>query len=173
MPNPPASLGVLRAVAAVDWAAYAMAPSMRWYRPDAVPAAFELLLAASNEDEGRAAYDAMLFAVGNNHAGLLYPAAVPAAPLLVRAARESQSWVRWAALEILIEFTAFDVDREEFVAPSGDVVQTKDAIRAAIRNLVRELEGISDQEADDAPIAQSARELLDRLLDDEQNGSRR
>lgn len=83
----------------------------------------DLLLTASDEQQGRAAYNAMLFAIGNNHAGLFYPAALPAAQLLVRVTRECEGWVRWAALEILIEFTAFDVDREEYVAPSGTVVQ--------------------------------------------------
>ncbi len=144
-----------------------MAPSAQWYRPDTVPAAFELLLAVSDEDEGRAAYNAMLFAVGNNHAGLLYPAAVPAAPLLARVARERESWIRWAALEILIEFTAFRSDREEFVDPSGTVVRPRYAIIAPIRNLKQHLQLMAEHEGSGAPTAQSARELLDRLLDAE------
>jgi hypothetical protein len=171
MPDSPVSAGVRQAVGAVDWAAYAMAPSAEWYRPDSVPVAFELLLAASNQQEGRAAYNAMLFAVGNNHAGLLYPAALPAAQLLVRVARECEGWVRWAALEILIEFMAFDVDREQFVAPSGALVHTKKAIIAPIRSLLGDLELIAQDEHSAVPTAQSARELLDCLLNEQQDGS--
>lgn len=173
MPNTPVNAGVRQAVAAVDWAAYAMAPSAEWYRPESVPVAFELLLTASNEQEGRAAYNAMLFAIGNNHAGLLYPAALPAAPLLVRIARECKDWVRWTALEILIEFTAFDVDCEQIVAPSGAVVPTKKTIIAAIWSLFDELELIAQHQDSPVPTAQSARDLLNYLLDGRQDGSAR
>src|SRR5215469_10116686 len=94
---------ILRAVREVDWAAYPMPPSEQWYEPGNIPAAFRRLVAVSNQQEEDAAYSAMLFAIGNNHAGYLYPAAAPAVPLLVRVAREHQGWVRQTALEILIE----------------------------------------------------------------------
>jgi hypothetical protein len=67
----------------------------------------------------------MLFAVGNNHAEFFYPAAAAAAPLVVRVAREGNDWVRHAALEILIEFVFFGVDREQFVDPTGKSVDAK------------------------------------------------
>src|SRR6185503_4184903 len=108
-------------------------------------------------------------AMGNNHAGVLYPAALPAAPLLVRVACDCEGWVRWAALEILIEFTAFGVDREEFVAPSGAVVHAKTAVLAVIRSLLGDLELIAQQDDSAVPTAQSARELLDCLLEEEQD----
>jgi hypothetical protein len=68
-------LELVRAVDAVDWAPYAMAPSERWYSPEHVPAAFRRLLVVSSMEGGQAAYNQMLFAVGNNHAGCIYPAA--------------------------------------------------------------------------------------------------
>jgi hypothetical protein len=162
-PDPePEPGGVLQAVAEVDWSAYAMPPSEQWYRPDRVPAAFTLLATASNQEEGQAAYNAVLFAVGNNHAGCLYPAAAPAASLLMRVVREQPGWPRWAALEILIEFLAFDVDREEFVDPSGSVVQTSDVILTTIGTMRGDLEHLS-REQSAVPTAKSAQDLLEQL----------
>jgi hypothetical protein len=166
MATDPESADVLRLVAAVDWAAYAMPPSAEWYHPEEVPAAFEMLTAARTKEQGDAAYDAMLFAVGNNHAGLLYPAAAAAAPLVVRVARECDGWARRAALEILCELTSFSVDREQFIDPTGRVVHAKETILAEIESLRDHLEHIAAMpDPDPVPTAQSARDLLEYLGD--------
>jgi hypothetical protein len=165
---PDPAIDVLRAVDEVDWFAYSMPPSQQWYRPRSVPKAFRLLVAVSNQEQGWAAYNAMLFAVGNNHAGCLYPAAVPAAPLLTRVVRELHGWPRWAALEILIDYLAFDVDRVRFTDPTGSVIETKEAILAAVRNIHEDLERLTKEPAA-APIAKSARDLLEQL--DEQTSA--
>jgi hypothetical protein len=157
----PGATDILEAVREVNWAGYAMPPSRQWYRPDSVIAAFELLLAASSQADGREAYNSMLSAIGNNHAGCLYPAAVPAAPLLVRVVRERQNWQRWAALEILIEYLAFDVDREQFVDPTGSVVRTKDAIVAVVRNARDEVDHIARTQG--AVSIAAACQLLEHL----------
>jgi hypothetical protein len=129
-----------------------------------VPAAFELLLTASSREEGRAAYDSMLFAIGNNHAGCLYPAAVPAVPLIARVALEYEGWQRWAAVEVLIECVVFDVDREEFVEASGSVVHVKNAIVAVVGQMRDELQQMAcSRDAD--PVAISAQQLLEQLED--------
>jgi len=156
--------GVLCAARGVDWAAYAMPPSAQWYRPDEVPGAFERLTTACSQEQGRAAYNSMLFAVGNNHAGCLYPAAVPATSLVVRVVREHEGWQRWAALEILIECLAFDVDREQFPDRSGAVVHAKKAIVAAVRALRDDLDALARSQ-DASPIAISARQLVEHLDD--------
>ena len=152
---------VLRAVREVDWAAYAMPPSEQWYEPGNVPAAFRRLVAVSNQQEGAAASSAVLFAIGNDHEGTLYPAAAPAAPLLVPVAREHQGWVRWTALEILIDCLDFGPDREQFIDPSGAVVRTRDAILTAVQGMRQDLNRLAQQEAD--ICAGSARVLLERL----------
>jgi hypothetical protein len=164
MPEDLDNADVLRAVREVDWAAYAMPPSEQWYEPGEVPMAFRRLVAVSNRQEGDAAYSAALFAIGNNHAGCLYPAAAPAAPLLVRVAREHQGWVRQTALEILIDCVLFGVDREQFVDPSGAVVRTKDAILTAVQGMREDLERFAQEQ--DGIYAGSARDLLERLDDE-------
>jgi hypothetical protein len=161
MPDDLGNADVLRVVREVDWAAYTMPPSEKRYEPGDVPAAFRRLVAASNQQEGNAAYSAVLFAIGNNHAGYLYPAAAPAAPLLVRVAREHQGWARKIALEILVDCVLFDADRDQFVDPSGAVVRTKDAILTAVQGMREDLKRFAQAEAD--ICAESARDLLERL----------
>jgi hypothetical protein len=85
----------------------------------------------------------MLSAVGNNHAGYLYPAAVPATPLLARNIRERSGWSQWAAMEILIEFLSFDVDREEFTDPARALVRTTKAILGAVLEIHDDLERLA------------------------------
>ncbi|XVU28788.1 hypothetical protein ACQPZJ_17535 [Actinoplanes sp. CA-054009] len=149
----------------VNWAAYAMPPSEQWYRPEEIPAAFRSLLSVSSQAEASAACHRMLFAVGNNHAGLLYPAAVPATSLLTRIVQEQPGWIRWAALEILTEFVAFDVDRAEFTDPEGLPVQAKNAILAAILEIHDDLVRLSRSPAI-GPASGSAGYLLE-ILDEE------
>lgn len=164
MSSEPGDGDILREVGCVDWAAYAMPPSAQWYRHDRVPAAFELLATASTQKEGREAYNSTLFAIGNDHAGCLYPAAVPAVPFIVRVACEYEGWQRWAALEILIECLVFEVDREQFTDPGGSVIHTRDAIVAAIRERRADLDQMT-RPGDTGPIAVSARQLVEQLDD--------
>jgi hypothetical protein len=161
--------GILRAVDEVDWSAYAMPPSERWYRPGDVPKAFRRLVTATDQEEAWAAYDTVLYAVGNNHAGCLYPAAVPAAPFLLRVVRELAGWPRWATLEILIEYLCFEVDREVFVDPAGSMIDAKAAIIATVGSIREDIERLAQQPAAD-PTAKSARDLLE-LLDRPAGGS--
>jgi hypothetical protein len=91
---------LLQAVDQVSWSSY-VGPD--YYDPSEPPRAFRHLVSAQNEDDGRAAYDEMLFAIGNNHAGSYYAAARPAVPLLVRAAVTLSGWPRAAAVEALTD----------------------------------------------------------------------
>jgi hypothetical protein len=116
----------------------------------------------------------------------LYPAAVPAAPLLARIVRERVGWARWAAMEILIEFLSFDVDLEEFTDPSGTLISTKEAIIEAVRQIRDDLHRLAPTRSAEprpvsswppdgqppavVPIGDSAADLLD-ALDEETSGS--
>jgi hypothetical protein len=176
----------LRAVDAVDWAAYAIPPSPLEYIAERVRRAFRRLWAVSSWAAASTAYDDMLLAVGNNHAGCLYPAAVPAAPLLARIVRERSGWSRCAAMEILIEFLSFGVDLAEFTDPAGTLIATKDAIIEAVLDIHDDLEQLSATRSVGArptsswptdgwppavaPIGDSAADLLE-ALDDETLGN--
>jgi hypothetical protein len=49
------------------------------------------------------AYRRVLFAIGNDHKGSYYPAALCAVPLLVRVAATCPGWPRYLALEVLTD----------------------------------------------------------------------
>jgi hypothetical protein len=55
-----------------------------------------------------AAYNRVLFAVGNNHAGVLYAAALPAVARVAAYLNSESAWVRRTAGEILTELLAFE-----------------------------------------------------------------
>lgn len=78
-----------------------------------VPAAFERILVADTRPAAEAAYDAMLDAIAYSHSGQLYEASGPAAPLLVRVAREDEGWSRWTAMEVLIECLSWVQDDQQ------------------------------------------------------------
>lgn len=85
-------------------------PGPRWYEPKSVPRALALLRSVRSEADARAAYDSVLFAVGNNHAGSLYPIATAAVHDILRIIAEQSGWSRSAALEILGELLRFAPD---------------------------------------------------------------
>jgi hypothetical protein len=159
MLNQAGTCSILEAALAVEWAAYTMSPSTEWYEPSMVPAAFEQLMASSTEREAQAAYDAMMNAIAHNHFGWLYAAAAPAAPLLVRAVRESDGWVRHAALEALVDCLYFAADD-----PDSTFARTRDLIRDAVESARDDLEAMA-REPGKTPTNRSAGELLNALAD--------
>jgi len=86
----------------------AQLPGPKWYAPKSVPEAFDLLRSVSSEADAKSAYDTMLFAVGNNHCGTLYPVATAAVHEILRIAADRRGWARSAALEILGELLRFE-----------------------------------------------------------------
>jgi|GEM_PF-4518133 len=111
----------------IDWAAIA---GSEWYKPDRVIPAFAEVRKASNT-----ASNAMLFAVGNNHAGELYPAAFHAVPILLDiAANDPSQTVRATALAILDDMMWFTPGLAPLDTVKVDGVDTQ--IDVAIRSLV-------------------------------------
>jgi hypothetical protein len=135
----------------IDWTQF---PGPRWYDPASVPEAFEALLSVDSEVAAESAYNRMLFAVGNNHAGTLYPAAAAAVHEVLRIAEERAGWVRSAALEILFELLRFapEPDFATFERRDGAVVDVKLEIALAAHRaapfLLRVLESPDSPEND-------------------------
>lgn len=115
----------------IDWT---QLPGPKWYKPTSVPKAFHALLLADDEASAREACNDMLFAVGNNHAGSLYPAAAVAVHEVLRIAEERTGWVRSAALDILsllVEFGA-EPDFATFQRADGSVIDVELEIVLAV-----------------------------------------
>lgn len=111
----------------VDWGSFKGPPD---YRPLTVGDALGAIVAVVGEQDSQEAYDRMLFAIGNHHAGTLYPAAVGAVPALVAMARSQSVWTRFTALEILTDAVHFEGEPGFEMDSSGKNV--KKALRDAI-----------------------------------------
>jgi len=147
---------ILEAVAAVPWKKYGE-------ERDQVVNAFRRLTRVQSERDARTAYDVMLDTIAHNHSGWLYDSAGPAAPILAAIARHGTGWIRYAALEILIEVASWARPDQRFVDPAGVAQPMPAAVRAAVEGLRAELEILSVDEHDEVPHANSARELLEFL----------
>jgi hypothetical protein len=149
------------AVRSVDWAAWSMPPATEWYLSARVPDAFKELLSVTSEPESLQAYNSVMDAVAHNHSGWVYAAAVPAAPLLARVARECGGRVRRTALEILADLLCFTVAGQQFTGPAGEIVSTRDAVRRVAVELPPVLRNL--QAEGEAPGAPSARFLIEAI----------
>lgn len=150
--------------AEIDWAAF---PGPVEYVPAAVPAAFELMRRATNEREANAAYHAMLFAIGNDHRGTLYPVAVAALPEIIQLTHAAAPWTRWAAVQILTDcLTSFEPEPgfEVVTLANGQLVDVQTTVRAQITSSVRNLRSNLDSESD-AAVRNALMELVEAIED--------
>ena len=83
---------------------WAHIPGPRWYRPELAAAAADALVRAGTSGEAVQAVADLRYAVSNDHAGSLYPAAVPAASVLVQVILERPGEARAYALSTLLDW---------------------------------------------------------------------
>jgi hypothetical protein len=125
----------------VDWAAV---PGPAWYRPDTVEQAFAGLLRASLRDEDYGG--GVRSAVGNDHAGTLYPAAVAATEVLLGIIAERPDGPRRAALSVLLDWWGVfhpEPGFEAFTDTDGRTVHVVPAIVERIRQAAPVLEEVA------------------------------
>ena len=72
----------------IDWRSF---PQPEWNTPDAVPRALTQLVTVTDDKTSTDAYHAVLYAFGNNHAGTVYPVAIPAIAFLRGIAEDDQT----------------------------------------------------------------------------------
>jgi hypothetical protein len=144
---------------------WSLFPGPKYYRPDDVEPALAGLAAVSSEHTAREAYNTVLFAIGNNHAGTLYPAVVGAVPRILTLATKGQGWVRRAAMNILVDVLTFEIEPgfERFTMEDDVRTDTKLALRRLLRAEEQFfLSVIADVEAPE-PFRIDALDLLDAL----------
>ena len=123
-----------------------------WYLPDAVRAAMEALAGSIDARQAARALADLRYAVTNDHAGTLYPAAVPAVGVLLEAIGERPGPPRQEALNALLDWWGCfrpEPGFEIYEDPSTGSV----GLIAGIMRRVRE-----------------AREMLHRVADDPSEG---
>ena len=125
-----------------------------------VEAALNGLRRAGSEAAAIEAYDAFLWAVGNNHAGTYYPVVLAVLPEIEEILVGGQAWAQRAVIESLIDLGGSFVPEEGHENYLGGSVQ--ESLSTFIQSMHRHVLPLS--EGKDAR-AKSAVELLE-LIDD-------
>ena len=143
---PPPLQDFERRLAAVDWDACARP---EWSDAALVRAALGDALRAHDRASSERAYHAVLYAVGNNHAGTYHAIALAVLPFLGELMRHGQGWARSTALEAFVDLVlSFDpAPGQQALAP--ELARLARAWRPA-------LEAIAAQGGADAVVAHQA-----------------
>ena len=126
-----------------------------------VEAALEALKSAHDESTAHEAYDAFLWAIGNNHAGTFYPVVLGVLPQLEQILLEGNVWAKRAVMESLIDLGGSFIPEEGHQRYLGTPVQ--ETLQAFIHSMRRHIAPLA---VADGPCANSASDLLE-LIDDQ------
>jgi hypothetical protein len=129
--------------------------------PDTVESSLEALWAAHDESSSVDAYDAFLWAMGNNHAGTFYPVVLGVLPEIEKILVSGKPWAQRATIEALIDLGGSFMPEQGYETYLGGSVQ--ETLRAFLHRIRRHLEPLVV--GDDAR-AKSAIDLLE-LIDDQ------
>jgi hypothetical protein len=116
----------------VEWAAF---PGPESFDPAEVPRALTAVSRATSAAGAREASSRVLFAIGNDHRGTLYPVALPAAPFLLEVVRDGARWARLAAITALADAVLFSPEEGHEVVRynAGPALAPKPAFTEAVR----------------------------------------
>jgi hypothetical protein len=126
-----------------------------------VEAALDALRNAKDETTAHEAYDAFLWAMGNNHAGTFYPVVLGVLPEIEQILTSAPAWAQRAAMESLIDLGGSFVPEEGYENHLGASVQG--SLKAFIQSLRHHVAPLAH--GNDAR-AKSAIDLLE-LIDDQ------
>lgn len=74
-----------------------------WNRPNSVLLALKAVVAAQDQSSGNAAYNQLLYAIGNNHRGTYWPVALAIMPTLRTILQSGGHWAQQTVLDALID----------------------------------------------------------------------
>ncbi|MEV4399582.1 hypothetical protein [Nonomuraea sp. NPDC049607] len=139
----------------MEWAAI---PGPQWYQPETVSEAFTSLIktARGGDDPGHA----IRSAIGNDHAGTLYPAAVIGTDVLLDIIVRYPGPPRKIALAVLLDWWGCfqpEPGFESYTDQGGQTVHVIPAIVQRVRLAVGTLQVIAEQDA-------GARRLIQELI---------
>ncbi len=115
------------------------------------------------------AYDDVLFALGNNHAGTYYPVAIPAIPFLREILECGAEWSRVTVLDILIDlFCSFEPEPgfHAMMEPDGSTAEVESLLLESIANLHPTVQAIVNSPEVLGRLRELAQELLAAIEED-------
>jgi hypothetical protein len=135
-------------------------PQPEWNNARSVSDALRATQSASTKEASSSAYDKLLYALGNNHAGTYYPVALVAVPALETILREGQFWAKSAALNVLIELCGSFEPEPEFEVFNGESLSS--VLLQKVAAFLPVIEGLA---ATTDVIGRSASDLVDAMRD--------
>jgi hypothetical protein len=129
-----------------------------WNRPDSIAEAFASAMRASDAASSSTAYNLLLYALGNNHAGTYYSVALGVLPVMQRVLLDGSPWAQRTVLEALIDLCG------SFRPEPGHETYRGQPLAELIRHTLRGYVSVIESLARDEGIAaKSAKDLLDAL----------
>jgi hypothetical protein len=155
---------LLRQIESVPWSQYGQP---EWNEPRSVAAALANVAAATDGASCTAAYDSVLYALGNNHAGTYYPVVLAALPVFESFLNSQAHWPQRCALCILDDlFASFHPEAGfEAVSIHGTLENVEVSFRAGVRSFRLLLEALTKEAGPNAKLASDLLSLVS------QNGS--
>ena len=133
-----------------------------WNQAGAIPNALQKLACATDEDAARKSYNALLYALGNNHAGTYYPAAVAAIPFLGEILEHGADWPREMVLDILVDYSySFVPELRDMNGLESSAKQVEFTMRESIAKLRPLVEKIANSAGSPPRLRALAQELLE------------
>lgn len=126
--------------------------------------ALESIRTCTDEESATRAYHALLFAVGNSHAGIYHPVAVPVVRGLGDLLADDNVWARRVALDALIDLScSFAPDPEHYtmLLPDGTTADSETVLHEAVRSLRNAVALIASNPGSEKEEASLAAELLE------------
>jgi len=135
-------------------------PQPEWNNAHSVSNALRAAQSADTKEASSSAYDKLLYALGNNHAGTYYPVALVAVPALEAILREGHFWAKSAVLNVLIELCGSFAPEREFEVFGGEPLSS--ALSRKVAALLPLIEGLATTSG---VVGRSATDLLDAMRD--------
>ena len=158
---------MLDTIDTIDWKALAQPKENRG---DEVPKALRALSAATTEEAANRAYDRVLYAVGNNHAGTYFPVVVAAIPFLGEVLEYGAAPARIGTLDVLIDLmTSFEPEpgHEIIERPDGARVPLTQLLQTAVQALRPALKRVPTEDAVTPRLSELAAQLRQTLGEEE------
>ena len=141
-------------------------PQPAWNTPDSVSKALEAVSNASDKESSQSAYNKLLYAVGNNHAGTYYPVALSIITEIEAIMRSGEMWPQHTVIEAMIDlFISFEPE-------PGQEVFCERSLSVDLRQQVIGLKPYYVHIAGGTGVAAaSAKDILRHISDEENSGS--
>ena len=150
---------------AIDWSRVA---GSRWYRPEYAQAAVDVLRDSPSAEAAATAVAHLRYAVSNDHAGTLYPAAVPATTVFLEVIAAHAGPARGEAVDALLDWCGCfvaDPGFEVYDDPERGPVDVREGIVERVRAAAEMLRRVAQDASGGGHHRPAMKELLENLDD--------